>query len=39
MRGRSDSLKKNIKKYEKLQKRNKDDSREYDFDGFEEELE
>jgi hypothetical protein len=42
-RDRSNSLKKNIKKYERLSKnfksKNLNDSRENDFDGFEEDLE
>jgi hypothetical protein len=39
-RDRSNSLKKNIKKYERLSKRfNLNDSRENDFEGFEDELE
>jgi hypothetical protein len=41
-RDRSNSLRKNIKTYERLSKklhRNLNDSRENDFDGFEDELE
>ncbi|CDW85369.1 UNKNOWN [Stylonychia lemnae] len=36
-RGRSDSLKKNIRKYEQNRKRNLNDSRENDFEGFDDE--
>lgn len=35
-RDRSDSLKKNIKKYEQSRKKNLNDSRENDFEGFDE---
>ena len=38
MRDRTDSIKKNIKKYEKSRPKNLNDSREYDFIGFEDEF-